>query len=211
MSELLVSRRASWVVRRIAWCLAIFLAIPSSFEAAPRQVESSSLRIEVLEGNGALNNIATERARDIVVRVVGSDNQPVEGAVVSFVFPVSGPGATFPNGARTSSVPTDARGVAAARELRLNDVDGQFEVRVSAAYQGQTARTNVLQTNVRPAGGSRGVPRVLLIVGLIAGAAAGAAVALGGSGGGNSNPAPAPGPNPSPTTITPGAPIFGSP
>ena len=189
-------------------CLLIF---PPDASAAPRQAEASELRIEVQEGNGAINNIATRRARDVVVRVLGPGDQPVAGAVVTFVLPTSGPGAVFPDGSRTMSVSTGEDGTATTRALRVNDTEGQFEIRVNAVFEGKTARAALVQTNVRPAGGGgSNATKALLIVGLIAGAAAGAAVALGGGGGGS--PSPSPGPSPTPgTTVSAGAPTFGPP
>lgn len=164
-------------------------------------------RIEVVEGNGAINNIRLHRAKDPVVRVVDQDGRPIPNVAVTFVLPDKGPGGTFADGHNSSTVITGANGQAVGRGLRPNGAAGQFQIRVSASYQGRAATASITQTNAEPAqGGSSS--KTLLIVALIGGAAAaGAGIALG-KGKGSSSPSPPAG---SGAVITPGSPSFGPP
>jgi hypothetical protein len=164
-------------------------------------------RVEVLEGDGAINNIRLHRAKEPVVRVTDQDGHPISNAAVTFVLPGKGAGGTFANGQTSLTVLTDIEGRAVAHGLRPNGTPGQFEIRVTTSFEGQAATANILQTNAEPAQGG-GSTKILLIVALIGGAAAaGAAVALKGKS------------SPSGTTtttnpgavISPGNPVFGPP
>jgi hypothetical protein len=99
---------------------------------------------------------------------------------------------------------TDANGQAVGRGLRPNNHAGQFQIHVTASYQGDAATAIVTQTNAEPVqtGGSS---KKILLAALIGGAAAaGAAVAL--SKGKSSPSTPPP---PAGAVITPGTPTFG--
>ena len=145
-------------------------------------------RIEVLEGDGAINNIGLHRAKDPVVRVVDQDGHPLANVAVTFVLPGQGASGTFANGQTSMTVMTDATGQAVGRGLRPNSSAGQFQIRVTTSLEGQLATANVMQINAEPARG-RGSYKTILIVALIGGAAAaGAALALKGK----SRPPPRP-------------------
>jgi hypothetical protein len=173
--------------------------------AVVAQAAAAPPRIEVVEGDGAINNIRLHRAKEPIVRVVDSAGQPLPNVAVTFLLPETGASATFAAGLSSLTTMTDAGGQAVGRGLRPNDHAGQFQIRVTASYQGEAATAIVTQTNAEPvqAGGSS---KKILIVALIGGAAAaGAAVALS-KGKSSSTPPP-----PTPTVITPGAPTFGNP
>jgi hypothetical protein len=164
-------------------------------------------RIEVTEGDGAINNIRLHRAKEPVVRMVDASGKPIPNVAVTFLLPERGPGGTFADGLTSLTVMTDDNGVAVGRGLHPNRTAGQFQIRVTAAYQGQTVTANVTQTNAEPAPGGGGSSKKILILALIGGgAAAGAAVALGAKHGSSSSPAANPG-----VVITPGSPSFGPP
>jgi hypothetical protein len=55
-------------------------------------------RIEVLEGDGAINNIRLHRAKEPVVRVVDQDGHPIPNAAVTFLLPGKGASGTFADG-----------------------------------------------------------------------------------------------------------------
>src|ERR1035438_779693 len=57
--------------------------------------QDGSLHVVVLEGEGAINNIRSPRAKETVVRVEDATNQGVAGAVVTFLLPADGAGAFF--------------------------------------------------------------------------------------------------------------------
>ena len=193
----------------LTYILAFMMLVPpleaGSQEQAPG---AANLQITILEGNGAINNIRDQRAKDIVVQVTDGAGRAIQGATVTFNLPTMGASAVFPDGGSSAILVTDAAGQAAARSLRTTNVAGQFEIRVSASYQGEIARETVVQTNAAPAQGGGGSKKALIILLLAGGAAAGAAVALTGGSSGTSTSPP---PTQSGAAITPGTPVFGPP
>jgi hypothetical protein len=164
-------RRAGWVSTASQF-LAVLLC------AALARSAATVPRLEVLEGDGAINNIRLHRAKEPVVRVVDQDGRPIPNVAVTFVLPGKGAGGTFGSGQSSLTVMTDTKGQAVGHGLRPNGSAGQFQIRVTTSFQGQTATANILQTNAEPAKGG-GSSKAILIVALIGGAAAaGAAVAL---------------------------------
>src|SRR5438094_10485301 len=93
--------------------------------AAIGHAQAPALAIRVVEGDRAINSIKLRRGHDPVVQVVDPSGEPVAGAAVTFLLPASGPGATFGDGSLSVTVPTDARGMAAARGLRPDRLVGQ--------------------------------------------------------------------------------------
>lgn len=166
--------------------------------------QEPGLEINVLEGEGAINNIRTHSGHDPVVEVRDRSGAPVVSASVTFQIPVNGPGGTFAT-SQTAVVMTDEHGQAVARGLRPNGVAGPFEIRVTASYQGQTASAIINQTNAAPAQ-AKSSKKYWIIALAAAGGAGGALAALHGK---SSSTSPA-----SATTspsLTPGSPSFGPP
>ena len=164
-------------------------------------------RIEVLEGDGAINNIRLHRAKEPVVRVVDQDGHPIPNVAVTFLLPTQGAGGTFADGKTLITVMSDKDGQAVGHGLRPNGSAGQFQIRVTTSLEGQAATTNISQTNAEPAAG-KGSSKTILIVALIGGAAAaGAAVALGK---GKSSSSTTTTTNTG-AVISPGSPTFGPP
>lgn len=165
------------------------------------------LKIVILEGEGAINNIRQRTARETIVEVQDENNRPVAGAVLLFRLPERGASGTFANGSQTLSVTTDAQGRAVA-SMRPNGVQGQYQMRIDASHQGRTGTLNVSISNAMgaaaAAGGGSG--KVIAILAVVGGAAAGGAVAATRRGG-----ARTPAPPPTPTTISAGAPTVGPP
>jgi hypothetical protein len=129
--------------------LLITTVVPPVHAAAiqiPR-APAPSLRIVVLEGEDAVNIIQQRTAVAPVVEVRDRNDQPVAGAVVSFV--IRNGRATF-GGARTLTVTTNATGRAVAAGLTPTGT-GPLQIAASAAYQGQTAAITIAQTNVATA------------------------------------------------------------
>jgi hypothetical protein len=112
------------------------------------------LKITIIDGDEAINNIRQRTAREPIVQVEDENNRPVAGAAVVFLLPNDGAGGTFTGGAKSLSVMTDANGRAVARGLRPNNVAGRYQIRVTASSQGRTGRAVVQQTNVNAAGGT---------------------------------------------------------
>jgi hypothetical protein len=176
------------------------------------------LKIKILEGNDVVNYFNQRTAREPIVEVDDENNRPVSGALVLFKLPPSGPGGFFPNGVKTLSVLADANGRATASGLVANGNAGQFDIEVTASYQGRSATALISQVNQKPPvpPGKHGMSsgKVLAIVAVIAAAAAGAGLAAG-RGGSNNSSTPAPGgpttPTVTPTIIVPGGTIVGAP
>jgi hypothetical protein len=118
----------------LAIVLSLLLTLPATapLRAAPPQ-EPSRLKILVLEGEGAINNIRQRTARDPIIEVQDENNKPVAGAVVTFLLPDRGASGTFANGARSVTVATDAQGRATATGLQPNNVTGNFQIQPEQA------------------------------------------------------------------------------
>jgi len=108
--------------------------------------QASSLRIVVLEGEGAVNIIQQKTAVRPLIEVRDRNNLPVAGASVTFSIGGGGSGAAFAGGVQTLTVTTNAAGQAAASGLNALS-SGAFQIQVQAAYQGQLATAAISQTN----------------------------------------------------------------
>jgi hypothetical protein len=176
----------------------------------PAQTEPpASLRIVVLEGDGAINNVRVRPPREPRVRVEDRNGDPLAGVPVTFVAPGFGSaGGTFGDSGSNVTVITGKDGEAAAAGFRPNSLVGQFEIRVSASHGGNTARAAITQTNAAPVQEARS--KKFIILGLVVGAVAGGALAATSLGGGSEPPSTGRPPGAS-LGISPGSPTFGPP
>jgi len=183
-----------------AWVLLIGQAVAQ---------EIGGLKLLVLQGDGAFNDIRRKTARDPVVEVRDDKDRIVPGAQVTFSLPEAGPSGTFVGGSRTHTATSDPNGIAAARGLRPNDVEGRFQIRVTATSAGRTAAVVISQSNTLAGGvvatGERGGALKWLLL-VAAGGAAGGIVAA--TRGGKSAPATA---GPPPTILSAGTVTVGGP
>lgn len=153
-----------------------------------------SLRIEVVDGAGAVVPAQTLSSRRFAVVVKDAAGKPVTGATVHFRLPSEAPTGAFASGLRTESTATGPKGEASFYGIRWGAEPGKLEISVTALYGGARAdaripvevsatvkaeRQDRANTAYRAPSGSRKWV-VLLAVG--AGAAAGLAMA-GGKGG----------------------------
>lgn len=163
------SRVLSAAVVKVTCVAALFLQpLPAQDQPPP-----AALRIVILDGEDAINNIRQRTAREPIVQVEDENHRPIAGAAVIFVLPNDGAGATFLNGARTLSVVTDSKGQAVARGLRPNNVPGQYQIRVDASYRGVTSRATINQSNVAGSAAGLGLSGKMLIgLGVVAGVVA---------------------------------------
>lgn len=183
MSVAIMSDQGRCGKRSLSLALALLLTLPviTPLRAGPAQ-EPSKLKILVLEGQGAINNIRQRTARDPIVEVQDENNRPVAGAVVTFLLPDRGASGTFANGAKSLSVTTDAQGRAVATGLQPNGVEGEYQMRVSASHQGQIASTTITQSNIAGvaaaagAGAGAGAGKLIAILAIVGGAVAGGLV-----------------------------------
>ena len=197
-------------MRWFSLLLTALLAFP--LPQASAQNAGLKLNIVVVEGEGAINNIRQRTAREPIVQVEDENHKPIAGVAVVFTLPSQGAGGAFANGAHTLTVMTDNQGRAVAHGLRPNSVSGQYQIRVNASYQGQTATASIAQSNAVAAGAagaaSAGISGKLIAIIAIAGAAAaGGAIAATRGGGGNTPAAPS---TPA-TTVSPGTGTVGAP
>jgi hypothetical protein len=185
----------------------LFGARPLSESPQDAPKLSVGLNIVIVEGEGQLNNVKQRVNREPIVQVEDENHKPVAGAAVVFFLPTSGPGGVFANGSQTLTVTTDNLGRAAARGIRPNHMTGKMEIRVSASSNGLTASAIITQMNIAGAsvGGLSTGAKVLIAVGVAAGAVAGIVVAT--TRGGSSSSATIP-PG---ITITAGTPSVGAP
>jgi hypothetical protein len=168
------------------------------------------LNIVIVEGEGAVNNIRQRMAREPIVQVEDENHKPVAGAIITFTLPNQGAGGVFADGSHSLTMTTDNSGRAVARGIKLNKVNGKFEIRVNASHNGQTARATISQTSLFAAAPLMSGKTITLLA-IAAGIAAG--IAIGVTRGGNSPTAttsqpPAVTP---PTVIIPGTPTVGGP
>ncbi len=169
------------------------------------------LKIVVVEGEGAVNNIRTRSATAPVVEVRDENDKPVAGAEVIFQLPPAGPGGVFHGWMRTQTVRSDENGRAAASGYAPNDQAGRFNIKVTATLGNRTGSAVISQTNVyRGGGGGPGISsarsgwwKILVGVGA-AGAVIGAVAATRGNGTASATTS-------RPITITPGPITVGTP
>ncbi|MDR3701630.1 MAG: hypothetical protein P4L56_18415 [Candidatus Sulfopaludibacter sp.] len=200
-------------MRHLSLLLAGILAVP--FPAVSQAQEAPKLNLVVVEGEGAINNIRQRTAREPIVQVEDENHKPIAGAAVVFTLPSQGAGGTFAGGQHTLTVMTDSQGRAVAHGLRPNTVKGQYQIHVNASYNGQSANTNISQTNAVVAAGAGAAAAagisaklIVVIVAVAAAATVGGLYASGAIGGGNGNTAVI---QPSLVTISPGTGSVGPP
>jgi hypothetical protein len=209
----------------MAVLLAALISLQTPLEAGWAQQEEgprpSKLRLEIVEGDGAINNIKDRVAREPVVKVEDENRKPVAGAVVVFTLPERGASGAFTDGSRILTVLTDQNGQAAARGFQPNSVAGKMNIRVNASFRGVTASRTIVQTNSlvgaaaggaaaggAAAGAAMGTAKIIAIVAAVGGAAAAGVAVAATKGGGGSTPTPA---GPPASVITPGTPTVGPP
>ncbi len=164
--------------------------------------QDPGIEINVVEGEGAINNVRAHTAHDPVVEIRDRAGALIAGATVTFQLPATGTGGIFPVTGSSLVMQTDEHGQAAARGLRPNSLSGPFEIRVTASHQGQTASAVINQTNAIPAEAKS--TKKYWIIAVVAGAGAAGAFAATHSSKSSTPTTPQPG-------IVAGSPTFGPP
>jgi hypothetical protein len=160
-------------------CIAsLHLGTVSGFAQAP--AAPGKLFIQVLEGEGALNDIRGRTAREPIVQIEDENHKPIAGALVIFTSPSSGASATFSNGLTTFQTTTLEDGRAVATGFKPNGISGSYQIQVHATSGNLSSVSVINQTNVKPsstnsAHATRAFPAKAIAI--IAVVAAGAAVA----------------------------------
>jgi len=175
----------------------------------------TGLSINIVEGEGAINNIRQRVNREPIVQVEDQNHKPIAGAVVIFFLPDSGASGVFSDGSRMLMLVTDNQGRATARGIRPNNQSGPMQIRVTASFQGLTASSLITQTNAAgaaaasSAGLSTGAKWAIILA--IAGGAAAGGIIAATHGSGTSSGGSTGGGSTGPIVITPGTPTVGGP
>jgi hypothetical protein len=163
-----------------------------------------ALKIQALEGEGAINFIPAHIVTIPVVEVRDENERPVEGATVTFTLPQTGPGGTFRGGKFTLMTITDQRGQAGATGFTANAIAGQFIIKVTASRAEVTGAAVISQTNTikmpEVRAEKHGSKWKWIVLGVAAGAGAGAGIYFGTKSSGSS-----------PLSISAGPVVFGAP
>lgn len=120
------------------------------FPQQPANLQPASqkrIKINVISGEGAVNNVAMRVAAQPVVEVVDDAGAPIEGAEVIFQVPAAGPGGSFFGGMTTQTQRTDDKGRAQMNGFTPNDFYGKFQILIRATAGGASAETIVRQSN----------------------------------------------------------------
>ena len=192
--------------------VSLVLLISLNLLRAPAWAQApTGLSINIVEGEGAINNIRQRVNREPIVQVEDQNHKPIAGAVVIFFLPDSGASGAFPDGSHMLMTVTDNQGRATARGIRPNNQSGPMQIRVTASFQGLTASSVITQTNLAGAATVSGfaglstAAKLVIILGIAGGAAAAGAIVATHTGGSSSS-AP-----PSTVTLSPGTPSVGGP
>ena len=137
----------------ISWLLIASLVL-YAFPAAGQMhgPPPKGLRIMILSGEGALNNIEARTAREPIVEVQDENHKPVAGAVVLFTIHgnKNGAGGSFPNNSTSFSTVTNAQGIAVGTGFQPNSIQGAWQVTITASYGSLTASSVINENNVLP-------------------------------------------------------------
>ncbi|MEZ5351721.1 MAG: hypothetical protein R2762_03730 [Bryobacteraceae bacterium] len=117
---------------------------------AARVEGQSSLRIVVLEGDGAIHNVYSVETVAPRIRVTDFAGRSVAFAAVTFVLPASGPGGTVSGGSKNITVASDDNGEASLVGMRLNRELGQWIIRVEVSCRGRAGSASIEQISAAP-------------------------------------------------------------
>ncbi|HLJ18243.1 MAG TPA: hypothetical protein VKV15_27375 [Bryobacteraceae bacterium] len=171
-------------------CLIVEGTIPLRAQQGGTVAPVSKLQIVIIEGDGAVNNIKLRTGREVIVQVEDENHRPVAGAALSAFLPDNGASGTFTGGGQTF-YGTSAGNGQVKFSFRPNKVQGKFQIRLNASFQGQSVTGAVAETNIvsiaAAGAGLSLAAKILIIVAVGVSAGAGAGVALA-HGGGSSSP-----------------------
>lgn len=132
-----------------------------SANAAPAPADQpKALFINILEGEGALNDVRTRTAREPIVEVDDENHKPVAGVLVLFAMDNGGgsPFASF-SGVQTLSVKTDTAGRAVGHGFQITQRKGHYKIDVHASVGTVVADAVIAETNVAMAVNPSGTER----------------------------------------------------
>lgn len=161
------------------------------------QQESGGLKVVVVQGENAQNNIRTKSATQVGVEVRDEQDKPVPGAEVVFQLPAAGPGGVFNGWMRNQTARTNAQGQATTSGFAPNDEEGRFNIKVTARQGNKTGTAIIAQSNLRSSGSASAAVRskrktLWVLLGLGAAAAIGGGIAASRGGSSSSTPSTTP-------------------
>lgn len=109
---------------------------------------TQSLKILPLAGNNEQNDLQRRLMAPLVVQVLDQNSRPVEGAQVTFRFPITGPSAAFTGGKSSQTFGTNADGQVAATGWVANSEVGRFPVKVTAIRRNEMGEATLYLENV---------------------------------------------------------------
>lgn len=138
----------------LATLLACALVLPAQQATNLVAQSSGGLKIVVIQGEGATNNVRSRTATAPIVEIRDAADKPVAGAEVTFQLPVSGAGGYFNGWLRNQTVRSDANGRAASTGMTPNDEQGRFNIKVTAVEGSRNGSIVIAQSNVSGSGSS---------------------------------------------------------
>lgn len=170
-------------IRPPVGCFPTLLCLLAALPLMAQEPSRGGLRIYILQGDGAVNNIRTGLATPPVVEVRDANDFPVAGAQVIFRTPETGPSATFEGDRHEYMNSTDSKGQTSAGIMKPNNQEGFFSIQVIAKAGDRTGTATIRQRNSSreyTMGGPEATRRrsfwsrrKWLLTGMIAGAGAG--------------------------------------
>ncbi len=136
------------------------LLLPAAARA--QDTPPQRLHIDILEGEGALNNIRQRTAREPIVQVEDENHKPVAGVLVLFAAQRGGSGASASfSGSSTLTVITGPDGRAVGRGLIPNADKGSFNVQVTATLGQLTDGAVIHEVNTANGKGDSATHRLI--------------------------------------------------
>lgn len=146
--------------RAMSALLSLLLALPGmSWAQQPQETPAAtsaaqapapaSIKLMVVQGEAAINNIEKRVVTEPIVEVRDQENRPVAGAEVVFTTPPSGPSATFFGASRSYTVKSDESGRARGTGLSPNVEEGTYPIDVTATLGNLQTSVSITQTNAR--------------------------------------------------------------
>jgi len=190
--------------------LAILINLSLAFQMLGQQ-PAGALTIVILKGEGGRNSIKTRTNEPIQLEVRDAQGKPLAGAQVIFQLPSFGASGSFPGGQLSTRTVSGPSGQAMMSGFVPNDIEGRFNIKITADSGTQTGSLVVEQINVASLPADKPKSHAGLWIAIAAGA--GGAIAAGvlagggkGSSGGGSSAPPAPTVTISTGTLTVGGP-----
>jgi hypothetical protein len=143
------------LTRWLACSLALLITFPpeaaaqsAAPPAQPQPATIRNLKVIPLAGNQEMNDVKDRVMAPLVIQVLDQNDHPVEGADVTFRFPLSGPSATFADEKNAGTFRTNVDGQAAAVGWMANGHLGTFNIQVTAVRGAEEGSAVVSMTNV---------------------------------------------------------------